>query len=343
MRLLVTGGAGFIGSNFIRFYLSKYKDCTIINLDKLTYAGNLDSLRDIEKDKRYKFVKGDICNLKLVEKLMEDIDVVVHFAAETHVDRSIMEAGDFIKTDIYGTFSLLNAAKKFNIKKFIHISTDEVYGSIEDGCFTEGSTLLPRNPYSASKAGADRLAYSFYTTYSLPVVITRSSNNFGPYHHPEKLIPLFTTNAIDNLPLPLYGDGLNKRDWLFVLDNCDAIDYIMNNGKIGEVYNIGAGNEKSNIEITKFILKELKKSESLIQYVKDRPGHDRRYALDTNKIKKLGWKPRHSFKQALKYTVQWYVKNQRWWRKIKESKHFSAYYKTQYVKRNSEKNILNKK
>ncbi len=335
MRLLITGGAGFIGSNFIRYYLSKYKDCFITNLDKLTYAGNLDNLKGIEKDKRYKFVKGDICNLKLVEKLMKDTDIAVHFAAETHVDRSIMEAGEFIKTDIYGTFSMLNAAKQFNIRKFVHISTDEVYGSIEKGYFTEDSPLMPRNPYSASKAGADRLAYSYYTTYNLPVIITRSSNNFGYYHHPEKLIPLFTTNAIDNILLPLYGDGLNKRDWLFVLDNCEAIDFVMNNGQIGEVYNIASGNEKSNIEITKFILKELNKSESLIEYVKDRLGHDRRYALDATKIRKLGWKPKYSFENALKLTIKWYVQNQAWWRKIKESKHFSNYYKTQYVKRNA--------
>ncbi len=335
MKLLITGGAGFIGSNFIRYYLSKYKNCSITNLDKLTYAGNLDNLKDIEKDNRYNFVRGDICNLKLVEKLMKDVDVVVHFAAETHVDKSIMEAGEFVKTDIYGTFSMLNAAKKCDIKKFIHISTDEIYGSIEKGSFTEKSTLMPRNPYSASKAGADRLAYSFYTTYNLPVIITRSSNNFGYYHHPEKLIPLFTTNAIDNIPLPLYGDGSNKRDWMFVLDNCEAIDHVMQYGSIGEVYNIGAGNEKNNLEITKFILRELNKPESLVQYVKDRPGHDRRYALDIAKIRKLGWKPRYSFQSAMKLTVKWYVQNQEWWRKIKESRHFTDYYKTQYIKRNS--------
>ena len=332
MRFLVTGGAGFIGSNFIRYLLKKNPNYEIINLDKLTYAGNLDNLRDIKKNKRHRLVKGDICNITLVKKLMKNTDIVVHFAAETHVDRSIMEAGSFVKTDVFGTFVLLNAAKKYNVKKFVHISTDEVYGSVENGSFDEESPLKPTNPYSASKAGADRLAYSYFKTFKLPVIIARSSNNFGPYQHPEKLIPLFTTNTIENKKLPLYGDGLNKRDWLYVLDNCEAIYFLMNKGAIGETYNVGASNEKTNLEITKLILDELKKPESLIEFIKDRLAHDRRYSLNFEKIKKLGWKPKYKFDNALKETVKWYVNNEWWWRKIKQGK-FKEYYKKQYENR----------
>ena len=317
MRLLITGGAGFIGSNFIRHIMSKYPEYKIINLDKLTYAGNLDNLNDIENKKNYKFYKGDICDAKIVSRLMKDADAVVHFAAETHVDRSLMEAGTFVMSDVFGTFVLLNEAKKNKVKKFIHISTDEVYGSIEKGSFDEDSPLNPSNPYSASKAGADRLAYSYFKTFNIPVCITRSSNNFGPYQHPEKFIPLFITNSIENKKLPLYGDGMNKRDWLYVLDNCEAISHVLHNGVEGEVYNVGANNEKTNLYLARLILKMLDKPESLIEFVKDRQGHDRRYAVNCNKIRKLGWKPRHNFEESLKATVNWYHNNRMWWQKIK--------------------------
>ena len=333
MRYLITGGAGFIGSNFIRLLLEKEPNSKIINFDKLTYAANLDNLRDIEKNKNYKFVKGDICNKKIVEKLIKKTDIVVHFAAETHVDRSIIEAGEFIKSDIYGTFVLLNMARKSKIERFMHISTDEVYGSVQEGSFTEESTLRPTNPYSASKAGADRLAFSYFKTFKLPVIIVRSSNNFGPYQHPEKLMPLFTTNAIENKKLYLYGDGLNKRDWLYVLDNCEAIYFLMKKGGVGEVYNVGADNERTNLDITKMILKELKKPNLLIKFVKDRVSHDRRYALNFSKIRKGGWRPKYKFEKALKETINWYVDNEWWWKKIKQRKKFKEYYKKQYGKR----------
>jgi len=331
-NFLVTGGAGFIGSNFIRFILGKYPDCRVTNLDKITYAGNLDNLRDISKDKNYTFVKGDVCDSKLVNKLTKGIDIVVHFAAETHVDRSIMGAGVFVKTDVFGTFALLNAAKNNGIKKFVHISTDEVYGSIDKGFANEESQLMPTNPYSASKAGADRLAYSYFAAFKVPVIIARSSNNFGPHQHVEKLIPLFMTNAIENKKLPLYGDGLNKRDWVYVMDNCEAIDFLMNKGVEGNVYNIGANNEKTNIEIAHAILKELDKPDSLIEFVKDRVSHDRRYALNWGKIRNLGWKPKHKFDDALKQTIRWYIKNKWLWTKIKKGK-FKKYYEKQYAKR----------
>jgi len=318
MRVLITGGAGFIGSNFVRMMLERYPDYEIVNLDKLTYAGNLDNLKDVEKNPRHSFIKGDVCDREVVAKVMKDCDFVVHFAAETHVDRSIIDAGSFIETDVKGTYVLLDEARKAGVKRFVQISTDEVYGSIEKGSFKETDALMPRNPYSASKAGADRLAYSFFTTYGVPVVITRTSNNFGPYQHPEKVIPLFVTNLLTDKKVPLYGDGLNERDWIYVLDNCEAIDLVLHKGKLGEVYNIGAGNEKKNIEITKMILKELGKDESMIDYVEDRLGHDRRYSLDCGKINKLGWKPKMSFEQGMKKTVQWYKENEWWWKKTKE-------------------------
>jgi len=330
MNLLVTGGAGFIGSNFIRHILNKY-DYKITNLDKLTYAGNLDNLRDIEKNENYIFIKGDICNKELVEKLMKNQDIVVHFAAETHVDRSIKDPSEFIETDVKGTFILLEAARKNNIKKFIHISTDEVYGQIEKGSFKETDILNPRNPYSASKAGADRLAYSFYCTYNMPVIITRSSNNYGPYQYPEKVMPLFITNLIENKKVPLYGDGLNVRDWIYVRDNVEAIDFIIHNGKLGEVYNIGGGNELTNLEMTEIILKEMNKDGSYIEFVKDRLGHDRRYSLDCNKIHSLGWKPRFNFNNAIKETINWYRNNEWWWKKIKSGE-YRKYYEEYYGK-----------
>ncbi len=321
MRLLITGGAGFIGSNFIRHILKKYPDYEIINLDKLTYAGNLENLADLKKNKRYRFVKGDIADPKIVAKWVKETQVIVNFAAETHVDRSIVSAGDFIKTNVFGTYTLLEAAKKNNISKFIQISTDEVYGSIEKGAFKEADNLKPSSPYSASKASADLLALSYLATYQLPVIITRSSNNFGPYQFPEKVIPLFITNILEEKPVPLYGDGQNVRDWVYVLDNCEAIDQVMHKGKAGEIYNIGGSNELANIELTKKILELLGKNDEFIQPVTDRLGHDRRYALDCFKLRsEMGWKPQHDFNQALKETIDWYKENQQWWKKLKEKK-----------------------
>ncbi len=325
----MTGGAGFIGSNFIRYMLAKHDDVQIVNLDKLTYAGNLDNLKDLEGDSRYRFVRGDICDEGVVDGLVKEVDVVLNFAAESHVDRSIGKPDDFIKTDIFGVFVLLEASRKYGIERFVQISTDEVYGSIEKGYFKETDTLMPSSPYAASKAGADRLVYSYYVTYRLPVVIPRSSNNFGPYQYPEKLIPLFVTNALGDKELPIYGDGKNVRDWLYVLDNCEAIETVMERGKDGEVYNIGAGNERSNLEITEFILQELNKPRRLMVFVEDRKGHDRRYALNTEKARTLVWKPRYSFEKAMQETVRWYRDNRWWWEKLKSGEYLE-YYKKHY-------------
>ncbi|HOK40544.1 MAG TPA: dTDP-glucose 4,6-dehydratase [bacterium] len=329
--ILVTGGAGFIGSNFIHYMLNKYEDIRIINYDKLTYAGNLDNLKDIENHRNYKFYKGDIVDKKRVAEIVqkEKVNEIINFAAETHVDRSIGNPEDFIITDVVGTYTLLEITKEYKLDLFIQISTDEVYGSIETGFSKETDTLKPSNPYSASKCGADRLAYSYFVTYKLPVIITRASNNFGPYQYPEKFLPLFITNALDNKKLPLYGDGLNVRDWLFVLDHCDAIDYLRVNGKFGEVYNIGGENLKTNLEMVKLILQKLNKSEDLIMFVQDRPGHDRRYALDISKLKNLGWKHNYSFDNAFDYTIKWYKENEWWWRKIKTGEYLK-YYKKHY-------------
>jgi dTDP-glucose 4,6-dehydratase len=316
MRLLVTGGAGFIGSNFIRYILSEYPEYIVTNLDKLTYPGNLNNLKDVKTNPNYFFIKGDICNKKTVEKVVKDVDVILNFAAETHVDRAIISAGSFIKTDVFGTYCLLEASRKYDIQQFIQISTDEVYGSIDKGSFVEEDTLNPRNPYSASKAGGDLLVSSFHSTYGLPTTIVRSSNNFGPYQHLEKFIPLLITNALMNKRLPLYGDGLNRREWLYVTDNCEAISVILHKGKIGEIYNVGGGNEKTNLEVARTILRMLKKPESLIEYVRDRPGHDTRYSVDCTKIEKLSWKPLSNFTHALKYTVDWYQKNEWWWKPL---------------------------
>lgn len=332
MKLLVTGGAGFIGSNFIRHMIREHPDYPIINLDKLTYAGNPDNLRDIANGPNYRFVQGDICDPATVEPLAREVEVIINFAAETHVDRSIMEPGGFIQTDVYGTYVLLEAARRHNHKRYIQISTDEVYGSIEDGAFTEESPLHPNSPYAASKAAGDLLVQSYVRTYGFPAVITRSSNNFGPYQYPEKVVPLFITNAIENKPLPLYGDGMNIRDWIYVLDNCEAIDLILHNGKPGQTYNIGGGNERTNIELTRSILKDLGKSGSLVQFVKDRPGHDRRYALDCRKIASLGFKPRQVFEEDLRETIRWYRENPAWWRRIKSGE-YQKYYEQMYVKR----------
>jgi len=333
MNLLVTGGAGFIGSNFIRYILKKYPHYKVINLDKLTYCGNLDNLRDVADNPNYGFVRGDICDKKIVDRLVSrKPDVIVNFAAETHVDRSIHKPQQFIKTDVLGTQILLEAAKKYQINLFCHISTDEVYGAIEKGSFYEESPLRPANPYSASKAGGELMVWAYYKTFGLPVVIVRPSNNFGPYQYPEKLIPLFITNLLEDKKVPLYGDGQQVRDWLYVIDNCTAIDFILHYGQIGEIYNIGAGNEKTNLEVTRIILNYLGKDESYIEYVKDRPGHDRRYSLDWTKIRKLGWRPRYEFEEAVAKTVQWYLDNRQWWEKIKSGE-YREYYKKQYQNR----------
>ncbi len=321
--LLVTGGAGFIGSNFIRYILNKYRDYKIINLDLLTYAGNLENLKDIEDNPNYIFIKGDITDEKLVEKIVSrGIDYIINFAAESHVDRSIEDSQCFVRTNTMGTQVLLSAIRKYEIKKYVQISTDEVYGSLgKTGVFTEETPLQPNNPYSASKASGDLLIRAYYETYKLPVNITRCSNNYGPYQLPEKLIPLMITNAIENKDLPVYGDGLHIRDWIHVLDHCSAIDLVLHKGKIGEIYNIGSNNEKTNIEIVRQILKILDKPEGLIKYVDDRLGHDRRYAIDSSKIQReLGWKPIYDFKEGLEETVKWYVENKIWWESLKEKK-----------------------
>jgi len=321
MKLLVTGGAGFIGSNFARYMLDKYKDYKIVNLDKLTYAGNLENIKDLEANGRHSFVKGDICDLRLVEKLVkrEEVDVIVNFAAETHVDRSIADPEAFIRTDVFGTYTLLEVARKFSVKKYVQISTDEVYGSIKKGSFSEPSSLAPSSPYSASKAAADLLALAYKTTYELPILITRGSNTYGPYQHTEKLIPLFITNLMENKKVPLYGDGKNVRDWLYVIDHCSGIDTVLHRGNIGEIYNIGASDERTNLEITHMILGELGMTEDMIEFVKDRLGHDRRYSLNCKKLKALGWKPEYSLEKGLKETVKWYTQNMKWWKKIKSN------------------------
>jgi dTDP-glucose 4,6-dehydratase len=317
MKILVTGGCGFIGSNFIRHMLNKYPDYNIINFDKLTYAGNPNNLKDIEKNNKYSFIKGEICDSAVVDNAMQGVDSVVHFAAESHVDRSIDDASTFVRTNVLGTFVLLDSALKHNINRFVHISTDEVYGSRVKGSFKETDILTPSSPYSSSKAGSDLLAQSYYITHKLPVIITRCTNNYGPYQYPEKLIPLFITNLLENHKVPLYGTGKNVRDWIFVLDHCNAVDFVLHRGNPGEIYNIGGGAEKTNIEITKIILEILGKDESMIEYVKDRLGHDLRYSLDCSKMRKLGWKPEYSFNEALSDTVRWYVKNKWWWIKLK--------------------------
>jgi len=317
LKILVTGGLGFIGSNFIRHILEKYKDYRIINLDKQTYAGNPDNLKDIEKNPNYSYVRGDICDPMLVDSIMQEADLVVHFAAESHVDRSIEDASAFVRTNVLGTFTLLESARKFDIKRFIHISTDEVYGSRERGSFKEKDRLTPSSPYSSSKAGSDLLGQSYYITHKLPVIITRCTNNFGPYQFPEKLIPLFITNLLENKKVPVYGTGKNVRDWIYVLDHCKAVDFVLHKGVPGEIYNIGGGAERSNIEITKKIIKILGADESMIEYVKDRPGHDFRYSLNCTKLHKLGWTSEHGFNEALESTVRWYVANRWWWERLK--------------------------
>ncbi|MFH1193812.1 MAG: dTDP-glucose 4,6-dehydratase [bacterium] len=332
MKLFVTGGAGFIGSNFIRHILNKYPEYEVINFDKLTYAGNLENLRDIESDPRYKFIKGDICDKTAVMEAVKGADAIINFAAETHVDRSIMDDSDFIKTDILGVKNLLEAAKDLNIKKMLQISTDEVYGDIPAGIFSkESDPLHPSSPYSASKAGGELLCMAYVRTYNMPVIITRSSNNYGPYQYPEKIIPLFITNLLENKKVPVYGDGGQVRDWLHVQDNCEAIDLVLHKGGDGEIYNIGANQnpEISNLILTGEIIRVCEKDESAIDYVKDRPGHDRRYAVDTSKISALGWAPKINFDDGLTKTAEWYKNNRQWWEKIKSGEYLE-YYRKQY-------------
>ena len=335
LKVLVTGGAGFIGSNFVRYALDAHPDWHITNLDKLTYAGRMETLNDVIANPRHTFVHGDIADAPLAAPLVQASDIVVHFAAETHVDRSILEAGEFIKTDVIGTFVLLEAARHAShLRAFIQISTDEVYGSVPEGSSVETDELRPRNPYSASKAGADRLAYSFWATYHVPVMVTRASNNYGPFQFPEKVIPLFISNAIDNMPVPLYGAGLNIRDWLHVMDHCRGVDAVIERGTPGEVYNIGGGNEVRNVDLTHTLLRLADRPESLVRKVQDRQGHDMRYSLDTAKLRTLGWAPQVPFEDGLKDTVRWYRENEWWWRPIREhDPAFRAYYQAQYGSR----------
>jgi len=335
IEVLVTGGAGFIGSNFVRWAHRAHPDWHITTLDKLTYAGRLENLRDVMDSPRHRFVQGDIADAAIAAPLVRASHIVVHFAAETHVDRSIQAAGEFIHTDIFGTFVLLEAAREAkDLRRFVQISTDEVYGSVPTGHSRETDELRPRNPYSASKAGADRLAYSYWATYGVPVVVTRASNNYGPNQFPEKVIPLFITNLIDNKPVPLYGDGLNVRDWLHVDDHCRGVDLLIERGQNGEVYNIGGGNEVRNVDLTHRILSLVGRPTSLITPVADRQGHDRRYALDTSKLRGLGWSPTMEFESGLADTVEWYRANEWWWRPIKEQDPaYRAFHEKQYGSR----------
>jgi dTDP-glucose 4,6-dehydratase len=329
MKILVTGGAGFIGSNFVRHLLTAHPDDTVVNLDKLTYAGNPANLADVADSSRYTFVQGDICDAKLVRDVAQGVDAIVNMAAETHVDKSLLEPDAFLRTDVFGVFTLLEAVRELRIPRLLHVSTDEVYGSVAAGSSRESDPLRPSNPYSASKAGGDLLALAYRQTHGTPVVITRSSNNFGPYQYPEKVIPLFITNALDGEALPLYGDGRNVRDWLFVGDNCAAIDLVLRRGQDGEVYNIGGGTEIENVDLTREILRLTGRPETLIRPVKDRPGHDRRYSLDSSKVHGLGWSPRHVFADALAATVSWYREREDWWRPLKSGE-FRTYYRQQY-------------
>lgn len=339
-NLMVTGGAGFIGSNFVRYVLEKYPDYYVVVYDKLTYAGNLDNLKDVAERFAdcYAFVLGDICDAAKVRETIRayDVDTVVNFAAESHVDRSIMDPDAFIKTDIYGTYVLLEAVREFGLERMHQVGTDEVYGHVPEGASKETDSVAPRSPYAASKASADLMINAYHVTYGLPVTITRGANNIGPYQYPEKVVPLFVTNAIDNLPLPLYGDGLQVRDYQYVLDHCEAIDLVLHKGEIGGIYNVGTGTEMRNINMTHLVLKLLNRPESLIQPVRDRPGHDRRYALDVIKICGLGWEPTHTCEEAIEKTVRWYVENEWWWRPIKSGEHYQEYYQRQYEGREIE-------
>ncbi|WP_098749142.1 dTDP-glucose 4,6-dehydratase [Paenibacillus sp. EZ-K15] len=335
MKLLITGGAGFIGSNFILYMIQQHPNYQIINMDALTYAGNLENLKSVQNHPNYSFIQADIADKQAVDGIFQQgVDVVVNFAAESHVDRSILEPEIFVNTNVMGTQVLLDAAKKYGVTKFVQVSTDEVYGSLgETGLFSETTPLAPNSPYSASKAGGDLLVRAYHETFGLPVNITRCSNNYGPYQFPEKLIPLIISRALNDESLPVYGDGLNIRDWLYVEDHCSAIDLVIHQGKIGEVYNIGGNNERTNVHIVKTILNELGKPESLITYVEDRPGHDRRYGIDPTKImNELGWKPKHNFETGIKETIQWYLSNKEWWTRI-QSGAYRDYMTQQYGSR----------
>ncbi len=332
MRILVTGGAGFIGSNYCRFVLREHPEDEVVNFDKLTYAGNLENLREVEGDGRYSFVRGDICEEKVVAGVMGEVDAVVNFAAETHVDRSIQHAGAFVDTDIKGLYVLLEAARKHGIGRFVHVSTDEVYGSIESGSFKEDAALSPSSPYSASKAGGELMAKAYERTFGYQILITRGSNTYGPYQYPEKVVPLFATNALDDIELPLYGDGMNVRDWLYVDDHCAGIDVVLREGVLGEAYNVGADQERTNLELTREILKLAGKGEELIKYVKDRPGHDRRYSIDSSKLRALGWQPEVGFEEGMARTVGWYRENEAWWRRLKDGS-YREYYREMYANR----------
>ncbi len=334
-KFLITGGAGFIGSNFVIYLLKKYPDVTVVVYDKLTYAGNLDNLLEVSDDPRYHFVKGDICDAETVAETIEryEIDTIVNFAAETHVDRSIMNPDAFIQTDVYGTYVLLEAARRFGLERYHQISTDEVYGHIPAGTSSkETDPLVPRSPYAASKASGDLMVNAYYVTYDLPVTVSRGSNNIGPYQYPEKVVPLFATNAIDGEELPVYGDGRQMREYQHVLDHCEAVDLVLREGELGEVYNIGTGEEMENLEMVEILLDELDRPHSLIRHVRDRPGHDRRYSLNIDKVKALGWQPRYSPEEAIRATVRWYRDNEWWWRKIKSGE-FKKYYQQQYGER----------
>ncbi len=333
-NILVTGGAGFIGSNFVHYMLAKYPEYTIIAFDKLTYAGNLNNLLDAHDNPRYKLLRGDIADRAAVERALKSnkIDTIVNFAAESHVDRSILTPDAFVHTDVVGTYILLDVARQQDVERFHQVSTDEVYGSIPQGFFKEGDLLEPNSPYAASKAGGEMMVRAYHETYGLNIVVTRGSNTFGPYQYPEKVAPLFITNAIDDQPLPLYGDGRQVRDWLYVEDHCAGIDLVLHTGPPGEIYNLGGGNERQNIEVTKLILELLGKPDELIQPVTDRPGHDRRYALDCEKLHALGWVLQHDFESALAKTVEWYQANAWWWRPIKDGD-FKEYYAQQYSER----------
>ncbi len=331
-NVLITGGAGFIGSNFSRYILQKYPDYRVVVYDKLTYAGNLENLCDLRGDPRFTFVRGDIADAALVDRVMREhsIDCIVNFAAETHVDRSLLEPGSFIMTDVYGTYVLLEAARKYQVERYHQVSTDEVYGAKLEGRSVESDPLDSRSPYSASKAGGDLLVLSYYTSFGLPVTITRGSNNIGPYQYPEKVVPLFITNAIDDQPLPIYGDGQQMRDYQYVLDHCEGIDVVLHRGQPGQVYNVGTEVETRNLDMARLILDLVGKPYSLIQHVTDRPGHDRRYALDCSRLRALGWRSRHSFAEALEKTVRWYLENEAWWRPIKEGSYYREYYARNY-------------
>jgi len=329
VRIVVTGGAGFIGSNFVRHVLRTRPGDEVVVLDKLTYAGNLKNLEDVAGDPRFSFVKGDICDPEVVAATLDGAEAVVNFAAETHVDRSISGPQDFIRTDVLGTHTLLETVRSLGVARYLQVSTDEVYGSIEEGSFTEESPLAPSSPYSASKAAADLLVLSYVTTYGTPALITRSSNNYGPNQYPEKIVPLFITNAVDGAPLPVYGDGRNVRDWLYVEDNCAAVDLALRAGETGQVYNIGGGHEVDNLTLTRRILELVGADPGLIRFVADRPGHDRRYSVDCTRLRSLGWAPATSFDDGLTRTVAWYLEHEGWWRRLKSGE-WLEYYRRQY-------------